>query len=104
MFVLQGFFQRFGVCWRGNVVRAKQADSSPEVAGFQFAGDSCRQACVLIARSLVATLGANESRQAQLSWLVKSVEILVRMLQNAVAHCALAAFGALFISVLHFEC
>ena len=39
-----------------NVVRVKQADSGPEVAGVRFAGDSCSQACVLIARSLVKPL------------------------------------------------
>ena len=55
MFVLQ-CFQRFGVCCHGNIVRAKQADNSPEVVGFQFAGDCYSQACVLITSSLVTTL------------------------------------------------
>ena len=40
---------------------------------------------------LARIFGANESRRAQLSRLLESVEILVRMSQNAVAHCARAA-------------
>ena len=108
----------------------KQADSGPEVAGFQFAGDSCSQACVFIARSLVKPLVfgiqcswwvivrpsqslqnnvnrisvASSSRQhGENIWnkwkqtipnveLGGAAEILERMSQNAVAHCAVRLF------------
>ena len=48
---------------------------------------------------LTRIFGANE----KLSRLMEP-EILVKMSQNAVAHCASAAFGTTFISVLHFGC